>query len=240
MTDAAAASVVVRVRSDRSAELKACAVLIGVLAVLGAALGIVWEVWSPPGPAGAVLEHGIQADESEAFIGGDGRFALITVVVGLIAGVVAWRARPFKQARGPYLAIALALGGVVGAALTEWVGNALRGAGNTLACASATRTCIDHLPLSVHMHALLLTEAVAALLVYSLFVAFAVADDLGRSDPGRVSPSRAPADRPQLPAPVGSIGSGPPTEPIAPVPRSAGAEHDAQQGWGDRDGAGPA
>jgi hypothetical protein len=201
------------VRSDRVAALKACGLLIAAMAVVGALLGIVWELWSPAGPAGAVLSKGIQADESEAFIAGDGRFALITVLVGIAAALVAWYVRPFRFVRGPLIALALAVGGVVGAALTEWIGYLVRGHGTKFACSSETGKCIDHLPLTVHMHALLLVEAIVALLVYSLFAAFAVSDDLGRAAPADVA----------APAP----------------PPSSGAEHDPQQRWGHGDGTGP-
>jgi hypothetical protein len=210
-------------------------VLVGVLAVLGAVLGIVWEAWSPPGPAGAVLQQGIQADETEAFIGGDGRFVLMTLIVGLAAGVATWYVPKLKRARGPYVAIALAVGGAAGAALTEWVGYLIRGQGGSFQCNSATGKCIDHLPLTVHMHAVLLIEATAAVLVYSLFVAFAVADDLGRPDLGR-SAARAAAQPPVHP-------HRPPPQPApagyAPPP-SVGTERDPQQPWRHGDTPGPA
>lgn len=204
-------------RSERAVQLKAAGVLIGALAVLGAVLGPVWEAISPAGPAGAVLAQGIQADETEAFIGGDGRFTIIALVVGIIAGLAAWYVPVFKRARGPYVAIGLAIGAIVGAALTEWLGYLVRGDGNSFACNSATRKCIDHLPLTVHMHALLLIEATVAALVYSLFVAFAVADDLGRPDPSRTG--QAPGGYP---------------------PPSVGTEGDLQQPWRHGDAAGPA
>jgi hypothetical protein len=213
MSVVASAPVVADERSDRIAQLKGAAKVIGALAVVGALLGLVWEAWSPSGPAGAVLQQGIQADENEAFVGGDGRFALITVIVGLLAGVAAWQVRSLRGARGPYLALGLVVGAFVGAALTEWVGYLVRGNGNGFACTAASGHCIDHLPLTVHMHALLLAEAIAAILVYSLFVAFAVDDDLGRPDPGR----RARG-----------------------VPPSVWPEPDPQQTWGYRDGSGPA
>ena len=43
------------------------------------------------------------------------------------------------------------------------------------------------MPLWVQMHGLLFLEATLAVLVYSLFVAFAVDDDLGRPDPVRAA-----------------------------------------------------
>jgi uncharacterized membrane protein YeaQ/YmgE (transglycosylase-associated protein family) len=173
------------VRSDRAVQLRVSGMLILAMAVLGALLGVVWQAWAPPGPAGAILAKGIQADETEAFVSGDGKFGLITIIVGLIAGVVAFQVRPFRQARGPYVALALAVGGFVGAALTEWVGYLVRGTGAEFACTAPGGRCVSHLPLTVHMHAVLLVEAILAVLVYSLFVAFAVDDDLGRQDPNR-------------------------------------------------------
>jgi hypothetical protein len=202
------------VGSDRVATLKAAGLLIAAMAVVGALLGVVWEAWSPPGPVGAVLTHGIQADESEAFIAGDGRFVLITAIVGVAAALVAWYVRPFRAVRGPLIAAALAVGGVAGAALTELVGYLLRGSGTKVACSSETGKCIDHLPLTVHMHALLLVEAIVALLVYSLLAAFAVSDDLGRPHPAAAEPRADPA---------------------AALP---GPEHDPQQRWGHGDGPG--
>jgi hypothetical protein len=236
------------VRSDRLAALKVAGLLIGAMAVVGAMLGVVWELWSPPGPAGAVLADGIQADESEAFIAGDGRFALITVIVGIAAALVAWYARPFRQARGPFVAVALAVGGVAGAALTELVGYLLRGSGTSFACSAQTGKCIDHLPLTVHMHALLLVEAIVALLVYSLFAAFAVSDNLGRPDPGRRmrgaahGPPTLPSDASAMPAmpPVQTVPAAPAAPAVPGLPSSPRPEHDPQQRWGHGDGAGPA
>ena len=172
-------------RSDRAVQLRAAAYLIGILAVVGIVLGPIWEVWSPPGPAGAVLSQGIQADETEAFASGDGKFIVLMLLVGLIIGIVAFLVRPFRAARGPYVALGLAIGGVVGAALTELLGYVIRGQGTHYRCTASSGTCIDHLPLTVHMHAALLVEAILAVLVYSLFVAFAVDDDLGRPDAAR-------------------------------------------------------
>jgi hypothetical protein len=183
-------------RGDRQVQIRAAGWLAFALAVIGAVLGPVWEAWSPPGPVGAVLPAGIQADENEAFVAGDGRFVLITGLVGLAAGIVAWRVGRLRLARGPYVALGLGVGGLAGAAFCELVGNLVRGSGRTFSCSAASGRCIDHLPLTVHMHALLLAEPIAALLVYNLCVAFAAADDLGRPDPvGAVS--GRPQDHPQ-------------------------------------------
>jgi hypothetical protein len=197
---------------ERRAQLRAAGAIVLALAVLGAVLGGLWEAWSPPGPAAAVLTDGVQPDETEAWVAGDGRYALIMIVVGILAGIAAWYLPRLRRVRGPYVAVGLALGGVLGAALTDLVGWALRGDGNTYRC--SVGSCIDHLPLTVHIHGLWFVEAFLAVLVYGLFVAFAVADDLGR--PEGVS------------------------RPAAAAPDSVEPESRAQDGWGHGDAAGPA
>lgn len=163
-----------------AAELRSGIWLALALAALGAALGVLWEWWSPPGPLGYVIApHAIQPDETEAFIAGDGRFAVICAAAGLLAGVAAWL---HKSTRGPVTAVALAVGGVLGAVLTDVVGHALGGGTGD----GKARTLLRELPLSVHMHGLLVLEGAVAVLVYALFVSFAAADDLGRADePGQ-------------------------------------------------------
>lgn len=161
-------------------DLLAGLYLVATLAVLGAVLGVVWQWWSPPGPLGYVVApHAIQPDETEAFIAGDGRFAVICAAAGLVAGLAAWFRKP---TRGPVTAVALAVGGLLGALLTDAVGHLLGGG----TADGKARTILRELPLSVHMHGLLLLEAAVAVLVYALCVAFAADDDLGRPEPPSV------------------------------------------------------
>ena len=153
--------------------------------VAGAALGLIWSAWSPPGPRGGMLSAGIQADETETFVAGDGRYALLTGAVGVLAGIAAWYLR---RQRGSLVALALVVGGLGGSLIADGVGHLVRGTGSTYPCGTETGKCVEHLPLWVQMHGLLFLQAALAVLVYSLFVAFAVDDDLGRPDPGARSP----------------------------------------------------
>jgi hypothetical protein len=148
-----------------------------ILAVLGALLGVLWQWWSPPGPLGYVVApHAIQPDETEAFIAADGRFAVICASVGLLAGLVAW----FRTStRGPVMALALGIGGLLGSYITGLVGHALAGGTDT----GKTNTLLQHLPLTVHMRGLYLLEATVAVLIYGVCASFAADDDLGRPDP---------------------------------------------------------
>jgi hypothetical protein len=159
------------------ADLRRGAWIVAVLAVVGALLGVVWQVWSPHGPQGFVIAaHAVQPDETEAFVAADGRFALISAITGVIAAVVVWNVR---SARGPVSVAALALGGLVGSWLTESVGHVLAGGH----ASGQVNTVIAHLPLSVHMTGLRVLEAAVAVLTCGLLVSFAADDDLGRPGP---------------------------------------------------------
>lgn len=175
-------------------DLRAGAVVVGVLAAVGALLGVVWQWWSPPGPLGFVVAAGaIQPDETEAFVAADGRFAVLCGAVGLVAGFVVWRRRGL---RGPVAVLSLALGGLVGALLTLGVGHLLAGG----SAEGAPNTLLRELPLTVHMRGLLLLEAGLAVLVYIVLASFAAADDLGRPDPDRPQDALHPQPVPVTPA----------------------------------------
>jgi hypothetical protein len=164
-------------------QLRAAALVFLALAAVGCLLGPVWSWWSPPGPLGERIPAGIIADETEAFIAADGRFAVLAAGVGLVAAALVWCIR---SVRGPWMVTALALGGVVGALLTDVVGHAVRGGGRAVTVAPNVAR-IAHLPLQVHASGLLLVEGAAGALLYGLCIAFTAHDDLGRADPVRDS-----------------------------------------------------
>lgn len=149
------------------------------MAGAGALLGLIWQWWSPAGPAAYVIGPGlIQPDETEAFVAGDGRYALIVVASGILAGLLVWFV---KIARGVPAILALVIGGLAGAALTAWVGQLTSGGRGS----GQTNTVINELPLSVHLSGLRLAEAAAAVFAYGLCVSFARDDDLNEPDPVR-------------------------------------------------------
>lgn len=171
-------------QEERVGQLRAAGQMVLALVAAGALLGLLWEAWSPPGPLGAILPGGVEPDETEAWAAGDGRYALIVAVVGILAGVGGWLLR---RGRGPYLVLAFVAGGIAGALLTQWVGHLVRGSGPSFTCytAAGKAACEKHLPLDVHMTGLIFVEPALALLVFGLLVAFARQDDLGRPDPVR-------------------------------------------------------
>jgi len=196
------------------ADVRAAAVLVAVLLVVGAALGPLWAWWSPPGPAAVLYPHGaVLPDESEAWIGADGRFLVIVAAVGLLAALVTWFGRPAN--RGAITAAALGVGAIGGSLLMDLTGS-LSGGGDgdgkyrVQLVDGTVRPYSKQLPLWVHTTGLLLVEAVVAVLVYGLLVAFAARDDLGRPDPVRdraaSQPAPQPAPGPQVPASVHADG----------------------------------
>lgn len=169
--------------STAKPDLRVGLVLVAILVIAGVAAGAVWAAWSPPGSRALVLPNGaILPDETEAFVAGDGRFAILVLAIGIAAGLLAWF---FTPVRGVVPMLALSLGGLLGAVLTWGVGYALGGGSDS----ARPGTLINQLRLTLHMHGLVFLEAAAASLVYGLCVAFAAADDLGRPDQAPEPPS---------------------------------------------------
>jgi hypothetical protein len=165
------------------ADLRAAGVVFLVLVALGAALGPAWSSWSGAQQRAYVLAPGklYPYDEVETMAATDGRYLVIVAAVGLLASLIVWFSR--ARNRGPLTLLALCGGGLAGATLTWWVGYLTGGGGYS----GERGTTIAHLPVSLHMHGLLLVEPAVAALAYGLFTAFAAHDDLGRPDPVRAS-----------------------------------------------------
>lgn len=164
------------------AELRLAALVVAALVVLGIILGLVWWWWSPPRPVGYVIApNAVQPDETESFVAGDGRFAVLTALAGVGAALAVWF---IHRIRGPLAILALVVGGLLGAGLTELIGHAAGGGSAT----GPNQTLIRHLPLEVHMSGLVIVEAALAVLVYGLCVAFAASDDLDVDGPPATPP----------------------------------------------------
>jgi Protein of unknown function (DUF2567) len=158
------------------ADLIFAAQVVIALLVVGVLIGLLWRVWATTPTRGlAYYNNTIVPDETEGFISSDGRFVVMTGLVGLIAGGLVWLRR---SRRGPVAAGALAVGTVAGAALTDLVGG-LVGGGST---AGKLGTQLPRLPLEVHATGLLFVQGTLALLVYVLCTLFAARDDLGVED----------------------------------------------------------
>ena len=134
-----------RVARRLPADAAGLAVTVVLMWAVGGVLGLLWQWWTPAGPAGYLLAPGqVQPDETEAFVAGDGRYAAIVLGIGIVAALVLWFGR---IGRGISAVLALAVGGLGGASATAGVGHVMRGNGHRYSCGSGSASCIDHLAL---------------------------------------------------------------------------------------------
>jgi hypothetical protein len=92
----------------------------GVTVLLGAPVGLVWSAVAPHAHVRVEAGDAYIADAtSEVFIAGDGWFIGITVLVGVVCGVLAWAA---ARRSGPFVVIGLAAGGLAAAYVASRVG----------------------------------------------------------------------------------------------------------------------
>jgi hypothetical protein len=143
------------------ALLAAAQLIAGVLA------GLVWRAWSPHSVSyllsGATGKPAfVVPAETESQIAGDGRFVLLSIGLGLVFGLVAWRLRAH---RGPVVLAALAVAGVLSSVLARTVGELLPSG------SPARRVDTAFAPqLSLHSLPALAVQAFFAVLVYTALV----------------------------------------------------------------------
>jgi hypothetical protein len=92
----------------------------GVTVLLGAPLGLIWSAVAPH--AHVQIEAGdayISDATTEVFIAGDGWFIGLTLLAGVLCGVLAWLA---ARRSGPFVVLGLAAGGLAAAYVASRVG----------------------------------------------------------------------------------------------------------------------
>jgi hypothetical protein len=154
-------------------------VAIAAMAVAGAALAPLWVHLAPrlafrvdqPGRALPVVP------EAEEYIAADGRFVIITLIAGAVAAIACWLVR---RSRGPWVLLALAVGGLLGAVVTWRLGMRI-GTGYRPADLQVVGKVI-YQPLLLRAKAALVVEPVAAVVGYLLVVGFSARNDLGRDE----------------------------------------------------------
>ena len=102
-------------------DLATLAMTAGVTVLLGAPLGLLWSAVAPH--AHVRVEAGVEPYISDAttevFIAGDGWFIGLTVLAGVVCGVLAWLAARWS---GPFVVVGLALGSLAAAYVASRVG----------------------------------------------------------------------------------------------------------------------
>lgn len=91
-----------------------------VTVLLGAPVGLLWSAVAPHAHVAVEAGGAYIADaETEVFIAGDGWFIGITLLVGVLCGVLAWLA---ARRSGPFVVIGLAIGGLIASYAASRVG----------------------------------------------------------------------------------------------------------------------
>lgn len=93
----------------------------GVTVLLGAPVGLVWSAVAPHAHVTVVAGEPpyINDATTEVFIAGDGWFIGLTLLIGVVCGVLAWLA---ARHSGPFVVVALAAGGLAAAYVASRVG----------------------------------------------------------------------------------------------------------------------
>jgi len=168
MTDAVADRPAPAVEPDGPAATarswRPLALLVAAQLLAGVLAGLAWRMLAPQ-TVSYLLSGGdgkpafVIPDESESQVAGDGRFVLLSIGVGMVFGLVAWRLRAL---RGPVVLAALAAAGLLSSVLA-------RVAGELLPSGSPARRVDSafHPQLSLHSLPALAVQAFFAVLVYT-------------------------------------------------------------------------
>ncbi|HEX6497574.1 MAG TPA: DUF2567 domain-containing protein [Micromonosporaceae bacterium] len=209
------------------------------LAVLGLPLGWLWSVAAPRVPIEMTSDGPMLADpQPEQYIADEGWYILLTVAVGALAALLVWAL--LRRHRGPVLLVGLTLGSAFGGVVAWWLGSHLG--------LSHYHDLLQHAPVGSRFsrpvglrvqrvglwHGWLplargdvLSEAIAATLVYALLAGFSPSASLNTSpgeddDPGERGEA-VPVPNPSAPPEVSSDWSATRDRPTTPVPPGSGA-----------------
>ncbi|GIH94947.1 hypothetical protein Psi01_55770 [Planobispora siamensis] len=198
------------------------AVTVLVLAVLGAAAGVLWSFLAPRPPYVVTDRGPLLADPStQALIAADGWFALVTGVLGLVCGAVGYRLS--HRTHPAVMPLALTAGGLLASYLALWVGGAVNIGAVTVAAAGVQVPVVPG-PLRLTAHGV-----VVAWPLFAVGLCFALEGIAGyRDSPLRrpfgghdpFGPPEPPPEPPLGPPPGSPPGppSGPPSEPPSESP----------------------
>jgi hypothetical protein len=198
-----------RSRAERVREVLWAALIAVGIAALGAPLALLWSALGPHVDVVMTSEGpGLVDYNTEAFVAGDGRFALITAVVGALCGFGAWLLRRW---RGPVLVIGLALGSLAGAWIMWKLGVKIGVEEYERLLQEAKTGQEFEQPMKLRAEGLVYLQALVAVVVYVVNAAWSRHPDLTEHDLLVSSSPSAPAAGPAEPVPpAGETASSPP------------------------------
>ncbi|MEO6502494.1 MAG: hypothetical protein ABIQ09_11345 [Jatrophihabitantaceae bacterium] len=150
------------------------ALLVTAQLLAGVLAGLIWRAWAPSSVSylvagGEGSPAFVVPAESESQIAGDGRFVLLSIALGMVFGLAAWRLRAI---RGPVVLAALAVGGVLSSVLGRAAGVLFSGSPAREVNAAFTPE------LSLHALPALAVQAFFGVLVYTALVGLSADPDL--------------------------------------------------------------
>lgn len=149
----------------------------GLLMLTGLPLGVLWWLLAPRRQYDVGVEGAFATvPESEAAVGSDGWFLLLTGVVAVLAALVSWR---FLRHRGPLVTVGLAAGMLL-CGLVAWFVGSLLAPGPSAAELAAVGNSVFG-PLGLRARGVLVAGPFLAVAGYLLGACFTARDDLGRS-----------------------------------------------------------
>jgi hypothetical protein len=189
------------------------------ISLSGFPLGWLWSSIAPHTPVQMIPEGVVYSQpEQEQLIADEGWYLILTVLAGIVIASLAWAL--LRRYRGVPMALGLAVGGVIGGAVTAWFGHSIGNAHfrQLVAHAQAGTNFVAPVTLRVKQmgwwHGVLpyargdvLALAITALVVYLLLAAFSAFPSLrgpdpnpltnvgepGAGYPGEVYPTASPA-----------------------------------------------
>lgn len=165
-----------------AAEVRAAAVALAVLTVVGVGEGLLWSVVSPR--VGIVITSAgpdVRPNGADGFFAGEVTFALLGIALGIVLALVVWYAA--GRWRGPVLLLALVLGALAGAVLAWQVGShlGLSHYREMLRSSDVGREFTK--PVELRAKGMLLLQPMAAALTYVMLAAWRVQPDLRPQPP---------------------------------------------------------
>jgi hypothetical protein len=163
--------------------LRPALLILATAVVLGVLQGWLWSAIAPGvqyQATGDGRKYGLATSASNAWVA-IGLYVLLGIVVGIVLGVLAWKAR---SARGTMMFGAVTLSALAGAGVAYWVGNALAGGVDP---ATVKQLSIVTAPPAHYWLSMIVQPALAAA-TYTLLAAWNGSPTLDR--PGRVETTR--------------------------------------------------
>lgn len=160
------------------AEARCGFLVVLAITALGAPLGLIWWAVAPRVELVKITDGWYPiSEEPEGYIAGDGWFAILAAIAGLLVAILVWKL--VRRHRGPAMVLALAGGSILAALLAEWLGHRIGLDAYLRQVQQAEPGTRIFRQLELRMTGLSLVQAFVASAIYTLLAAFHYDPSLG-------------------------------------------------------------